>query len=88
MKNFKNETSCVSSEEPNALSDKTGINFMIFILIFLENCLHYGAKHDFSVWLRTGSNPADINWFQSHTGKYFSINFMYSLPLLKCCLTK
>ena len=22
----------------------------------------------FSVWLRTGSNPAEINWFGSHTG--------------------
>ena len=24
--------------------------------------------HDFSVWLINGSNPADINWFRSHTG--------------------
>ena len=23
--------------------------------------------NDFSVWLKTGSNPADINWFRSHT---------------------
>ena len=27
------------------------------------------AIHDFSVWQRTGSNPAYINRFQSHTGK-------------------
>ncbi len=27
------------------------------------------AIHDFSVWLRTGSNPVDCNRFQSHTGK-------------------
>ena len=26
---------------------------------------------DFSVWLRTGSNQADFNRFQSHTGKMF-----------------
>ena len=31
----------------------------------------------FSVWLRTSSNPADINRFQSHTGKsiFFSHEF-------------
>ena len=29
--------------------------------------------HGFSVWLRTGSNPAEINWIQSHTGKYWRI---------------
>ena len=30
--------------------------------------------HIFSVWLRTGSNPPDINRFQSDTGKqYFCI---------------
>ena len=27
--------------------------------------------YDFSVLMKTGSNPADINQFQSHTGKYF-----------------
>ena len=26
-------------------------------------------KPDFSVWLRNGSNPADISWFRSNTGK-------------------
>ena len=25
--------------------------------------------HDFLGWPRTGSNPADINQFRSHTGK-------------------
>ena len=25
--------------------------------------------HDFSVWLRTGSDSTDINRFRSHTGK-------------------
>ena len=42
---------------------------MIFILIFVENCLLYYAIHDFSVWLRIGSNPADINLIQCHIGK-------------------
>ena len=38
--------------------------FFFFILIFIENCLSYDAIHE-SVWLRTGSNPADINRFWS-----------------------
>ena len=42
---------------------------MIFILIFAENCLQFDAIHDFSVSLRTGSNPADKERFRSHTGK-------------------
>ncbi len=29
--------------------------------------------HAFSVWLRTGSNPADSNRFRSHTGKYSNV---------------
>ena len=47
----------------------TGIDIMTFILLFVENCLKYDTIHEFSVWLRTGFNPADINWFLSHTGK-------------------
>ena len=42
---------------------------MIFILIFVENWLFFYAIHDFSVWLRAGSNPHDINRFRSHIGK-------------------
>ena len=34
---------------------------MIFILIFVENCLWYDdAIHDILAWLRTGSVPADL----------------------------
>ena len=40
---------------------------MINILIFME----YDAIYDFSVCLRTGSYPADINQFRSHTGNNF-----------------
>ena len=29
----------------------------------------YDAIHDFSLWMRTGSNPADINRFRSNTEK-------------------
>ena len=40
---------------------KNGFNFMIFILLIMENCLWYDAIHDFSVWLGTGSNLVDTN---------------------------
>ena len=40
---------------------------MIFILVFMEHDLQQDAIHDFSVWLRAGSNPVDINQFRSHT---------------------
>ena len=33
------------------------------------------AGLNFSVWLRTGFNPPDINRFQSDTGKYFPSEF-------------
>ena len=46
------------------------INFVNFVNI-RENCLYYNAIHNFSVWLGTGFNPADLNRFRSHTGKYF-----------------
>ena len=34
-----------------AQANKTGINFMIFILIFVENCLLYDGIHHFTVWM-------------------------------------
>ena len=33
---------------------KKPVDFMVFNLILVENCLLYDAKHDFSVWLKTG----------------------------------
>ena len=39
-------------------NSKLVLIFMIFSLIFVENCLQYDAIHGFSVWLRTDSNPA------------------------------
>ena len=43
MKDNKIKTSFVSSEGLKARTDKTGINSMIFILIFVKNCLLYDA---------------------------------------------
>ncbi len=68
MKNYKNETSFVFPVGLKFLVNKTDINIMIFTLIFVDNCLQFDAKNDFSVYMRTVSNPADINWFRSHTG--------------------
>ena len=58
MKNCKIETSFMSPE------------FMIFILIFVENCLLFDNIHKLSVRARTGSNPPGINRFGSHTSKF------------------
>ena len=57
VKNFEIKTSFV---RPRALSNKTGVNFIIFILLFVKICI-YDMVYDFSVWLESGSNPADIS---------------------------
>ena len=66
MKNYKIKPSFVRPEGPKARANKTSINIMIFILIFVKNCLYSNDMNDFSVWLRRGSNPVNINWFRSH----------------------
>ena len=48
-KKDKIKTIFVSPEVPKDKANKTGIDIMIFILIFMENCLYYDAIHDFSV---------------------------------------
>ena len=50
-------------------ANKTGFNLMIFISVLVKNLLQYDAIHGFSVWLRTDSDPADINRFESQTVK-------------------
>ena len=59
MKIFKIKTSFAS---PGARADKTSINFKVFMNI-RGNLFEYDNIHDFSVWLITGSNPADFNRF-------------------------
>ena len=60
------------------------------MLIVVESCVYDDAVQDFSVWLRTGSNPEGINRFRSHTGKtllvrclilILSCNYVSSLSL-------
>ncbi len=44
--------------------------FVLILWFYLNICRKLSvidAIHDFSVWLRTGSNRADSNRFQSHT---------------------
>ena len=72
--------------DQKAQANKTGIGFMIFILIFLENCLYYRCF--FSVWLRTSSTPTDINLFWSHTANQchriiFEGNLLKNCPLFQ-----
>ena len=83
MKNYTIKTSFVCLERPKARADKTDINIMIFILIYVEHFLSFDAIHNFSVWLRTGSNPADSNRFRSHTGKSFRIWDLHNLGYFK-----
>ena len=71
MKNYMIKTCFVSPEGPKTQADKTCFYFMIFIFIVVEICMLFGAIHDFLVWLRTGSNPADSKRFRSHTGKFY-----------------
>ena len=49
-------------------SNKTGINFMVFIIRIMKNFQYYDVIHNFSLWLVTSSNEANINWFLTHTG--------------------
>ena len=60
----------------SVLLDKRGRRYglikLVLILIFFNirgKILQYGAIHDFSVWLRTSSNPTDINRFRRQTGR-------------------
>ncbi len=41
MKNYKIKMSFVRPEGPKDRTNKTGFNFIIFILIFVENCLQF-----------------------------------------------
>ena len=60
MKILRIKCCFVSPKVPKA---RAGFNFMFVILIFVENYLLYDATNVLTVWLRTGSNPADINQF-------------------------
>ena len=58
MKNYKIETSDVSPKVLKNQANKTRGKLSVIQCIL-----------DFSVWLKTGSNPAKISRFRIHTGK-------------------
>ncbi len=66
----------LSMEIKKIKHNTTGINSIILLLL-VDNCLLYiDAIHEFSVWPRTGSNPADIYRFRSHAGLDHYKNFI------------
>ena len=62
IKKYKIKTSFARPEGPKAQANITAINYIDFYFI---NRGKYNNIHDFSAWLRTGSNPADINRFEA-----------------------
>ena len=61
------------------MGKRPGLKKLVFRFSFtIVDC--NDALHDFSVWLRTVSNPADIYRFKSHTG---SVVFVHMIGRLK-----
>ena len=48
------------------LQEALNTDIIVFIFIFVENCLKCKTIHEFSVWFRNGSNPEDTNEFLRH----------------------
>ena len=55
---------------------------MIFSAIIQDGRLK-SFKHNFSVFMRAGSNTADINRFRSHTGICYFETFHLLQPVVK-----
>ena len=45
----------------------------MYIFIFVENWMLYNARLNFFEWMRTGSNPPDINQFRMNTRNELTI---------------
>ncbi len=67
IKRVKETNYFTFSQASQAKANKTGFNILI-VHFYIHRKLD--MIQDFSVWLRTGSNPADINRFRSH-GKIY-----------------
>ena len=65
MYNYMIKTSFVSPEMPKARANILVLILWLFIFIFVGKLEKYDTIHEFSVWIRTDSNPADINRFRS-----------------------
>ena len=57
---------------------KLTLFFIIFTLVIMGKC-NTRLHMTFSVWLRTGSYPADINWFGSHIVQLFIASYYRQL---------
>ena len=80
MKNYKIKNSFVGPEGPKVRTSKTGINFMIHILISIENCLKYDDTDDFNYGCEPV--PANINRFRSQKITYFLAYLLFSVGIL------
>ena len=54
----------------------------IHFKIFKKYSWKIVSNTDFSVWLRTGYNPADINRFRCHTGKCNKSSLIDLIPFM------
>ena len=66
MYNYNIKASFFCPDMPKSQAKKMVFNLWLYIFIFVENWISYDARHNFSVCLRTSSNP--INRFRSDTG--------------------
>ena len=71
--NHKIKTIWVSLNMSKAQAIRTGFNIMI---------VHFYISRKFSVWLRTGFNPWDINRFQSQTGNKVTTKHALTLQIV------
>ena len=78
----KIKTGFVGPCGPKAQDNKTVIDSISFILLFLGSCLKCDTIYDFSVWLQTGLNPANIKRIFAQTKKKFTLSKIEDLKYL------
>ena len=69
MYNYKIKTNFVSLEMIKTRANITDFNIMIVHYYICRKLHIIHTIHDFPILLKSGSNPADIIRFRSHTGK-------------------
>ena len=69
-------------------ASNTEINFIIFILKFVVNCLKFDATHDFSVWLRTDLIQCILIGFEAVLKKNITSMLMLKSKATKVLRTK
>ena len=86
MYNYKIKPSFVSPEMPMARSNKTGFNIMIvhFHILRKLDIIRYDNMIFQSGWELVLIHPVVINWFRSHTWKYYLKDRW--IPSMELCL--